>query len=114
MRCWKVQIASGVIVDDLKEFSRRNDSALDDKVDMNTVVRAALRLMDNALRKATNHFKVDYAIGLPAFRGNGHRIEQVVVNLVLNACQALTSKDQAIHLRTYALPHYWNGGAGST
>ena len=93
------------IVDDLKEFSRRNDSGLDDKVDMNTVVRAALRLMDNALRKATNHFKVDYAIGLPAFRGNGHRIEQVVVNLVLNACQALTSKDQAIHLRTYALPH---------
>ena len=92
------------IVEDLKEFSRRNDSGLDDKVDLNEVVRAALRLMDNALRKATNHFKVDYAIGLPSFRGNGHRIEQVVVNLVLNACQALTSKEQAIHLRTYVLP----------
>ncbi len=93
------------IVEDLKEFSRRNDSGLDDRVDLNEVVRAALRLMDNALRKATNDFKVDYAIGLPPFRGNGHRIEQVVVNLVLNACQALTDKNQAIHLRTYTLPH---------
>ena len=93
------------IVEDLKEFSRRNDSGLNDRVDLNEVVRAALRLMDNALRKATNDFKVDYAIGLPPFRGNGHRIEQVVVNLVLNACQALTDKNQAIHLRTYTLPH---------
>jgi len=27
-----------------------------------------------------------------------------VVNLILNACQALTSMEQAIELRTYALP----------
>ncbi len=89
------------IVEDLKDFARRNDSGLDDMVDLNEVIRLALRLVDNALRKATRHFQVDYAPQLPRFRGNGHRIEQVIVNLVLNACQALTSVDQAIKLRTY-------------
>ncbi len=91
------------IVEDLKDFARRNDSGLDDKVDLNDVIRSALRLVDNALRNATRHFKADYCSDLPPFRGNGHRIEQVVVNLVLNACQALTSVDQAIELRTYEL-----------
>ncbi len=91
------------IVEDLKDFARRNDSGLDDMVDLNDVVRSALRLVDNTLHKSTRHFRADYSPELPRFRGNGHRIEQVVVNLILNACQALTSMDQAIELRTYAL-----------
>ena len=92
------------IVEDLKDFARRNDSGLDDMVDLNEVIRSALRLVDNTLHKSTRHFRVDYSPELPRFRGNGHRIEQVVVNLILNACQALTSMEQAIELRTFALP----------
>lgn len=92
------------IVEDLKDFARRDDAGLDERVDLNQVVRSALRLVDNTLRKATDHFQVFYAADLPSFRGNGHRIEQVVVNLVLNACQALTASTQAIVLRTFALP----------
>lgn len=89
------------IVEDLKDFARRNDSGLDDRVDLNSVTASALRLVDNAIRKATGHFSVAYAPDLPAFRGNGHRIEQVVINLVLNACQALTSSEEAISVRTF-------------
>lgn len=90
------------IVEDLKDFARINDSGLDDKVDLNQVTASALRLLDNTIHKATRNFCVDYQPQLPFFRGNGHRIEQVVVNLVLNACQALTAPDQAIVLRTFA------------
>lgn len=90
------------IVEDLKDFARRDDSGLDDKVDLNAVIRSSLRLVGNTLHKATHHFDVDYAPWLPSFRGNGHRIEQVIVNLILNACQALTSVEQSIQLRTYA------------
>jgi len=91
------------IVEDLKDFARRNDSGLNDAVDLNEVVCSSLRLVDNAIRKATRNFNVDYAADLPLFRGNGHRIEQVAVNLILNACQALTSVEQSIVLRTYEL-----------
>ncbi|MDT8419207.1 MAG: transporter substrate-binding domain-containing protein [Desulfuromonadales bacterium] len=89
------------IVEDLKDFARRNDAGLDDAVDLNGVVRAALRLVKTTIDKSTNSFRVDYALALPRFKGNGHRIEQVVVNLVLNACQALTATDQQIALRTW-------------
>ena len=92
------------IVEDLKDFARRNDSGYNDSVEFGGVIKAALRLADNQLRKSTNHFSVELSDALPPFRGNGHRIEQVVVNLVLNACQALTSSQQAICLRTGELP----------
>lgn len=88
------------IVEDLKDFARREDAGYNEPVDLNRVVESSLRLVDNAIRKATDQMHVDYADRLPRFRGNGHRIEQVVVNLVLNACQALTAKDQAIRMRT--------------
>lgn len=89
------------IVEDLKDFARRNDSGLDDRVDLNAVTESALRLVDNALRKATTHFRVSYGTDMPPFKGNGHRIEQVIINLVLNACQALMSGDEAIWVRTF-------------
>ena len=37
---------------------------------------------------------------LPPVRGNSQRIEQVTVNLILNACQALDGLEQGIHLST--------------
>jgi polar amino acid transport system substrate-binding protein len=80
---------------------RRDDADLSAAVDLNEVVAAALRLVDNSIRKATSHFSVDYGADLPRFRGNHQRIEQVVVNLVLNACQALPDTERGIFLRTW-------------
>ena len=88
------------IVEDLKDFARRDDAGYNDAVDLQPVIESALRLVDNALRKATNNFSAEYAPDLARFRGNGHRIEQVVINLLLNACQALENQTQAIRLRT--------------
>jgi polar amino acid transport system substrate-binding protein len=89
------------IVEDLKDFARRDDADLSAAVDLNAVVAAALRLVDNSIRKATRHFAVEYAAEPPRFRGNHQRIEQVVVNLVLNACQALPDSERGIYLRTW-------------
>jgi Signal transduction histidine kinase len=37
---------------------------------------------------------------LPSFRGDLRRVEQVLVNLIQNAYQALTRRNQAIRIRT--------------
>ena len=36
----------------------------------------------------------------PVFKGSAQRIEQVVINLVMNACQALEDSQRAVRVRT--------------
>ncbi len=88
------------IVDDLKHFSRKSDADFSELVDLNNVVQTSLRLADKSLRTATKHFKVSYAEALPRVKGNFHRLEQVIVNLILNACQSLESSDKGISVST--------------
>lgn len=88
------------IVSDLKDFARREDAPRMEPVDVNAVARAAARLLDNPLRRATTSFALDLAPDLPPVRGNAQRIEQVLVNLLLNACQALPCATRGIRLAT--------------
>ncbi|HJV35184.1 transporter substrate-binding domain-containing protein [Geomonas sp.] len=88
------------IVDDLKDFARKDDSDLNESVDLNAVLHASVRLVENSIKKATQHFQIDCAKELPNCRGNAQRIEQVVVNLILNACQALPSHEKGIFVAT--------------
>lgn len=89
------------IVEDLRDFARQEPTDLSDVVDLNVVTAAAIRLVDRTIQQSTQHFSVNYGESLPAFEGNGQRIEQVIINLMINACQALSSSDQAIRVRTY-------------
>ncbi|NAW88808.1 transporter substrate-binding domain-containing protein [Photobacterium halotolerans] len=88
------------IVDDLRDFARQEPSALNEVVDLNQVTAAAIRLVDSTLSTSTHHFSVEYGDQLPCFEGNGQRIEQVIINLIINACQALTSQQQSIRVTT--------------
>ena len=88
------------IVEDLKDFARREDSPRREPVDLNAIVRAAARLLDARIRKATRRFELTLDARLPPVRGNSQRIEQVVVNLVLNSCEALPDPDRAIGIST--------------
>jgi len=88
------------IVNDLKDFARRDDAGHKELIDVNAAVQTALRLVDPTIRCATKHFSVSYAAGLPQILGNGQRIEQVIVNLVQNACQALQSMEQGVSVST--------------
>lgn len=92
------------IVDDLRDFARQGPVNRVEAVDLNQVVATAIRLVDNTIRKATDHFEVNYGTGLPPFRGDPQRIEQVVINLIVNACQALTSREKGIRVVTSYRP----------
>ncbi|MDA3903494.1 MAG: PAS domain S-box protein [Desulfuromusa sp.] len=88
------------IVNDLRDFSRQDSSASDEAVDLNQVVHSSVRLVNNAIKKATDYFTQDLAKTLPAVRGVAGRLDQVVINLLLNACQALENRSQTISIST--------------
>ncbi|MFZ5425752.1 MAG: transporter substrate-binding domain-containing protein [Thermodesulfobacteriota bacterium] len=88
------------IVHDLKDFARSDEGAARVPVDVNEAARKAVRLVEAAIRKSTDDFSLDLAENLPRVMGNSQRIEQVVINLVLNACQALPSRDKGIKVST--------------
>ena len=88
------------IVTDLKDFARETPSERSDDIDVNAVVQKAVGLVSNLIKKSTNHFSVETTAHPPVFKGSAQRIEQVVINLVMNACQALADSDRAVRVRT--------------
>jgi polar amino acid transport system substrate-binding protein len=92
------------IVEDLKDFARQGDPVLQDGVALDEVVQTAVRLVDNLIRKSTRRFELALAPDLPPVRGNPQRLEQVLVNLVMNACQALPDPTRGIRVRTFLDP----------
>ncbi|HVO67658.1 MAG TPA: transporter substrate-binding domain-containing protein [Syntrophales bacterium] len=88
------------IVDDLKDFARRDESEHNDLLDCNVTVQKAVRLVENTIQKSTSHFVEHYTEAIPKIKGSAQRIEQVVVNLILNACQALKNSKEGIYVHT--------------
>lgn len=89
------------IICNLKDYARQVPLDMSGSVDLNKAVHSALELLTTPLRKATNRLVVETEDGLPAFRGDQRRIEQILVNLIQNAYQALQNRRQGIHMRTY-------------
>jgi polar amino acid transport system substrate-binding protein len=88
------------IIEDLRDFVRRDGSDMTQSFDVNGVIRSAISLLSNLLMKATTHFSVEYGDSLPPLKGNFQRFEQVIINLIQNACQALPNTQRAIFLST--------------
>jgi C4-dicarboxylate-specific signal transduction histidine kinase len=89
------------IVSSLKGFARQDHTDMNQPVNLNLVVRSALVLLSNVVKKATDHLTVSLSPELPTIRGNAQQVEQVVVNLVHNACQALVDRAQPVTVATY-------------
>ncbi len=66
-----------------------------DDVDLNEVVRDVLKLMRNDLINQNVTVDTDLAQSLPAVIGDRVQLQQVLLNLVLNACEAIADCDSS-------------------
>lgn len=95
------------LVRDLKDYARKDEADLASMVDVNQMVGNAVTLLGTMIKRATGHFSVEYHESLPPVAGNARRLEQVVINLISNACQALGGKERAVAVSTA-----YDSGAG--
>ena len=88
------------IVDDLKDFARQGPPEMGDVIQINDAAAKSISLVGNLIKKSTQHFKSDFGDDIPTFVGNAQKIEQVLINLLVNACQALTNSQAGVSLAT--------------
>ncbi|MFN8457903.1 MAG: GAF domain-containing protein [Anaerolineae bacterium] len=77
------------IVQDLLTFARRFELNAK-QVDINEVVTGTLSLLKNQLQAGAIHVTSSLDFGLPSTLADPHQLEQVFVNLITNAIQALS------------------------
>ena len=86
------------LVDSLKHAARDEKEGMDEIVSLKTVVATVTLITGSLLHKATHHLEIILEPNLPAVKGNQQQLEQVVLNLVTNAAQALENPEQAIRI----------------
>ncbi|MEN8208562.1 MAG: ATP-binding protein, partial [Candidatus Fermentibacteria bacterium] len=89
------------IVEGLRGFARKDEGLLVDNVDVNTLLEATTRLVKNEVHK---HAEIELELGndLGKFTGNSQKMEQIFINLIVNAAQSIPDdKKGLITVRTY-------------
>ena len=87
-------------VSDLKNFSKQSNVAEKAPLQVNHAVNNALRLAKTTLRKSSVRVSLKLADDLPDIKGNLQSIEQIILNIIINAVQAIDHQQGAIEIRT--------------
>ncbi len=83
------------IIRDLLDFSRPSSEKEED-VDVNGVIQSAFSLLYHQKRTWEQiRVETDFQEDLPKWKGDFHQLQQVMINLFLNAADALTSPEMA-------------------
>jgi two-component system NtrC family sensor kinase len=99
------------IVRELLDFARPS-RGVEEEVDVNAVVASALSLLSHQ-KKVREQVQVikEFQPDLPRWKGDPHQLQQVMINLFLNAADAMTSsgsagmdKEHRLRVSTRALP----------
>lgn len=89
------------IVTSLKEFAMPDISNWNQKIDINLAVKSSITISSNFIKRSTDNFKTNLEENIPKIKGNLQLLEQAIINLIINACQALRNKKESIFLSTY-------------
>lgn len=87
------------IVDGLKNFAKKDEGLLTEDVDINNLVENNLRLTEKEIRRHAK-YRINLDPHVPTFKGNFQKMEQVMMNLMLNAAQAIEGDHGEIFIET--------------
>jgi len=85
---------------DLKQFYGSTPKSAPGAFSLNEAVRRAERLLRHQINQSTSNWRMNLEGDLPAAHGDARRFEQVVVNLITNALEALPDRSRAVSVST--------------
>jgi hypothetical protein len=88
------------IVASLKSYSVHREDGTYEEVDINRVINYALLIIGHQIKKFTDNFTVDLSNELPPVRGDSHALEQMIINILMNAVQALPDRKSGVAIAT--------------
>ncbi|MBU1100901.1 MAG: GHKL domain-containing protein [Bacteroidetes bacterium] len=87
------------IVGDLRNFAKKDEGLLTENVDLNDIISNHLTITRKHVKKQGN-FEIYLEDNLPTFKGSCQKMEQVLINLILNATEAIQNGDGVISIHT--------------
>lgn len=87
------------VVSELRNFARIQKDEFRTQIDIHKLVDRVITLTGKQVGKLVKSYQVELADNLPEIVVNPARIEQVLINLVLNAAQAADKKDSYVMLK---------------
>ncbi|MDD3803850.1 MAG: ATP-binding protein [bacterium] len=87
------------IISGLKEFAIKSDKKRE-IVDVNSVIDSALIITGNMIKKCAKNFEFIRGGSIPSVYANKQQLEQVVINLLTNACQAMKGREGFVRIKT--------------
>ena len=88
-------------VENLKSFARQEKESCHTILDVNVAVNASINLLGNQIRKYTDNFYCNLDEKIPKVEGSLQQVEQVVINLTMNALQSLPNKNAGVFISTF-------------
>ncbi len=88
------------IVTGMRDFALMEKSRYDEEVKIGKIISSSEILIKGLLKKSTKNFRINLG-QIPPVNGNFQKLEQVMVNLLTNACHSLTDPDQAIEISAF-------------
>ena len=83
----------------LKDFALMKEPRPDEWVNVAEVAQRALAICRAQIKRAVRTFTVDIPPGLPPVWTDAHSLEQILINLLVNAAQAADKADSRVQLR---------------
>jgi signal transduction histidine kinase len=90
---------AGSTIAGLRRLMVKGEVALE-RVDLNEIIRATLPLVQNELDASGSRVRLALAPGTVVVNGNAAQLQQIVLNLVLNASEAMSSQPEGTRVMT--------------
>ncbi len=86
------------IVSSLKDFTKPDMDNLKGNVDIKRMIETSTLIVNNLIKKSTRYFQLNIEENLPRIKGNFQKLEQVIINLITNSCQALPDPEKKLSI----------------